>query len=775
MVDAVRMHQDTPPACALASGVPAILWTIDACGVIIRAEGQLLAPLGLRSEQLMGRPVWEALAGLPDVCDCFRRALAGEELAQVLQVGKRVLDARFSPLLDSQGQLQGAAAIVVDGTQRQWAEYRLRATRDLLGLFVRGADRQEYLRSVVDLLRDWSGCENIGIRLVDAGRSAAYRATRGFAADFLASEGSLDLATDNCICTRVIRAAPESQDADCMTDAGSFVCNDTPRYAASISREQLHVMRGACFKTGFHSLAVVPIRYRDQTLGVIHLADPRPDAFGREVISLIETAAPLIGEAVHRYSVEESLRQTNELLERTFASAGLLAAHMDCRFNFLRVNRSYAEADGRSPEWFIGRNHFDLYPNEENERIFREVIETGQPHVVYDKPFVYAAAPQRGVTWWDWSLQPVKDAQGRVDGLVLSLVDRTDRVRAQEALREKDVLLRAVFDQTFQFITVLDLDGAIREVNETALAFFGREHAAIGLPFWEVPGWSRNGTAELVRDAVCQAAQGRLVRHQLDVVAADGMEATIDFSVKPVRDTSGRIAFLLAEGRDITESKRLERRIHEISSTEQQRIGNDLQDRLGQDLTGIACLSQALRRKLQEHGRPETDDAAAIAELARQAIREARGLAHGLCAVGQGSDLSLIIQALASSTQAVHGVACEVDCDCAIEVDDPLVVMQLYRIAQEAVRNAVQHGKASLVTINLASRGGGFDMAIRDNGVGLPTEPDSAGGLGLGVMKYRAAMIGGTLDVRRHPDGGTIVTYAFCQASAGELSARAQA
>ena len=141
-------------------------------------------------------------------------------------------------------------------------------------------------------------------------------------------------------------------------------------------------------------------------------------------------------EIAERARAEEQLRDTSELLEKIFATTHLLIAYMDADFNFIRVNRAYAEADDRGPEFFVGKNHFDLYPNEENEAIFRRVVETGKPASFRTKPFEYEEHPERGVTYWDWDLVPVKDASGRVDEVVLGLVNVTERVKTEEELRK---------------------------------------------------------------------------------------------------------------------------------------------------------------------------------------------------------------------------------------------------------------------------------------------------------------------------------------------------
>jgi len=151
-----------------------------------------------------------------------------------------------------------------------------------------------------------------------------------------------------------------------------------------------------------------------------------------------ERTVELKQEIRERKQTEEVLLETKELLETVFSSINLLVAYMDTNFNFIRVNRAYAEADGRVPEFFIGKNHFALYPNKENEEIFRKVVKTGKPYFASEKPFEYAEHPERGVTYWDWSLQPVKGPGGKVSGVVLSLVNVTERKRAQEAGRESE-------------------------------------------------------------------------------------------------------------------------------------------------------------------------------------------------------------------------------------------------------------------------------------------------------------------------------------------------
>ncbi len=187
------------------------------------------------------------------------------------------------------------------------------------------------------------------------------------------------------------------------------------------------------------------IRKREEKLREAH--DELERRVQERTFALAKANESLQTEINERKSAEQSLAEKNELLESMFSSIHLLVAYMDPDFNFLRVNRVYAEADGHTPEFFIGKNHFQLYPNEENETIFRKVVETGVPYFVFEKPFEYAGHPERGTSYWDWSLYPVRNPKGEVSGIVLSLVDVTERRHAQDELRKSEQQLRVLSSQ----------------------------------------------------------------------------------------------------------------------------------------------------------------------------------------------------------------------------------------------------------------------------------------------------------------------------------------
>ena len=182
---------------------------------------------------------------------------------------------------------------------------------------------------------------------------------------------------------------------------------------------------------------------------------------------------PLLNHIEKGRQSEEALLRSWELQERFFDSIDILTAYMDRNFNFIRVNDAYAKADGRQPEYFIGKNHFDLYPHAENQAIFQQVVETGEAYIVYEKPFEYPDQPERGITYWDWNLQPVRSVHGEVYGVVLSLVDVTERKLAEEKAEIERARLRSILDTMPDGVYIVSQQFEVEYANPVVERDFG--------------------------------------------------------------------------------------------------------------------------------------------------------------------------------------------------------------------------------------------------------------------------------------------------------------
>jgi signal transduction histidine kinase len=219
-----------------------------------------------------------------------------------------------------------------------------------------------------------------------------------------------------------------------------------------------------------------------------------------------------------------------------------------------------------------------------------------------------------------------------------------------------------------------------------------------------------------------------------------------------------RTAILTAE---LAERKRLENEILVISEREQRRIGLDIHDSLCQHLTGTALAEQFLVEKLSARDAPEVEDADRVVGLIEDAISMARSLAAGLSPIEtEGEGLLTALSDLASHFSTQFKIACSFSFDEPVLIHDSAVATHLYRIVQEAVQNAVRHGRARNIRIHLGKAGSLLTLTILDNGSGLPDSLPVSQGMGLRNMKYRASMLGGSLTLD-HGETGAIVTCSF--------------
>jgi signal transduction histidine kinase len=205
-----------------------------------------------------------------------------------------------------------------------------------------------------------------------------------------------------------------------------------------------------------------------------------------------------------------------------------------------------------------------------------------------------------------------------------------------------------------------------------------------------------------------------------------------------------------------------EKEIVEITNREQARIGQDLHDGLGQQLTGISFLSRALEQKLAARRLSEAADAAEICRLVVQTLAQTRNLARGLFPVElEGNGLASALKQLGQEVEKLFKITCAVECSEGLVIQDRGTANHLFRLAQEAINNSVKHGKAKRVSLSLERLNGSAVLSICDDGIGFRDNALPGQGLGLRIMNYRAQKVGGTLDVRTAPAGGVHIRCTF--------------
>jgi PAS domain S-box-containing protein len=366
------------------------------------------------------------------------------------------------------------------------------------------------------------------------------------------------------------------------------------------------------------------------------------------------------------------------------------------------------------------------------------------------------------VVWFHCDAKMIRRKDGRpwfIHGIAF---DITDLKRAEQALQEERNVVSAILHTVGALVVVLDSEGKIRRFNRACELVSGYSFVEMeGRYLWDL--CINPEDAELFRLVSDEWLQGKSVRdHEIAIAARDGTRHLVVWSSTILPSEHGRSASVIVTGMDITERKRLEQAIHEISAEEQRRIGQDLHDGLGQHLTGIAFMSKVQEQKLADKGLPEAADAARIVRLVNEAINRTRELAHGLLPVF--SDAQGLMSALRRwmlEVEDLFKISCSFDCDEPVLIHDADMATHLYRIAQEAVNNAIKHGEASQIRLSLSSAAGRGTLRIEDNGSGISEIPRNNPGMGMQIMNYRAKMIGGSLQVQEAASRGTAVICQF--------------
>lgn len=341
----------------------------------------------------------------------------------------------------------------------------------------------------------------------------------------------------------------------------------------------------------------------------------------------------------------------------------------------------------------------------------------------------------------------------------------TQRKQINVALQESEVRYRRLFESAQDGILILDaVTGRITDVNAFLIQLLGRSRSEfLGKQLWEIGLFqdvekSKSAFRELQRD-------GYIRYEDLPLETWDGRYIDVEFVSNSYKAGGKRV--IQCNIRDITERKHgeVEKAILETIETEQRRIGQDLHDGLCQQLTGVALLAKALATKLVVTSPTEAAEAAEISELINRAIEQTRDLARGLSPVEiEVAGLVPALQKFAATIERLYKISCTFTYDELSRVQfpyAPFLATHLYRIVQEAVNNAIQHGKAKHIVITLTAVHDRGLLTIQDDGVGFQASAEEKPGMGLRSMRYRGRMIGARFKVCQEPSGGTVVTCSF--------------
>ena len=436
----------------------------------------------------------------------------------------------------------------------------------------------------------------------------------------------------------------------------------------------------------------------------------------------------------------------------------------DHRWTMLFASDGCRDLTGYTPEAFTSgkKNWADLIPPGDREAVHKAV----QAALARRDPYQieYRITDRAGRERWVWEQgEGVFDTADGPSALVGFVTDVTKRHAAADALRESEARARAILETTVDAIITIDERGRIESFNQAAERIFGYtveelkgKNVKVLMP--EPYHSEHDGYMQAYRET----GRRRIIGIGREVVGRrkDGTTFPIDLAVSEVQFEGRRI--FTGVIRDISERRALEREVLRISDEERRRIGQDLHDGLGQMLTGIGLISQSLARKLEANGLAGADEVAEIADLVKEADRYARDLSRGLVPVElDAQGLSAALQQLAKKAESLMGVECIYEEAGDTKIVDDAAATHLYRIAQEAVSNAVRHGRAGRVEISLSGEEL-LRLRVADDGAGFEGKANGEG-MGLRIMRHRAGIMGAALEVTSAAGEGTTVTCSLAR------------
>lgn len=466
---------------------------------------------------------------------------------------------------------------------------------------------------------------------------------------------------------------------------------------------------------------------------------------------------------------EEMLLDSSRKMDAFFEHTVTPLVFLDKEFNFIRVNEAYAKACQRDISEFVGHNHFQLYPHEENQRIFEQVVKTKTPYQAAAKPFSFPDHPEWGITYWDWTLVPILDNAEKVEFLVFSLKDVTEQVQAERALREKEQHLRTIVSNAPVVLFATDVQGTITVSEGKGLEVLGQKSGeSVGKSVFE-----RYRSYPEIVENIRRALRGESFATEVELTHG----IVFDTRYSPIRDEKDNVCGVLGTSIDITERKQAEKRILAdqerlraltaellmVEERERRKIALELHDSIGQILAFLKIELGDLQRS--GLSKESTHTIRHIREQVEQAIKQTRTLTFEMSPPELYTlGLEPALDELAQRFTEARNLKCSVEQSGQPKPLTDHTNILLYRSVRELLINAAKHAQAKVVRINLCWSNDKIEITVEDDGTGFDparldrTQANHPRGFGLFSIRERLTHFGGSLDIQSGGGKGTRIT-----------------
>lgn len=530
-------------------------------------------------------------------------------------------------------------------------------------------------------------------------------------------------------------------------------------------------------KFGLNYIAAFPIHISGEVAGSFVVYAPQAELFDASEMELLtqmshdlSLALTAMSDLAARQQAEQALQISEERYRMLLEDQTDAISRFGVDGTITFVNGVYCQLFGRSKPELLGSKWQPRAVAEDLPVIEArlKMLSPAHPVVVIENR-VFDGAGQ--VRWFQFVNRGFFDAPGTMTEILSVGRDVTESKNLDLKMQELAAIVQgsddAIFSATPEGIIVSWNQGAENLMGYAAAEAIGQSVLML------VPPEENESVSKKIQIA---GQNGKLESFDARRRRKDGTLRDVSVRISQVTDEAGKVTRLTAIYRDISARKQLEQTVLKISAEERRRVGHELHDGLGQFLAGISFKVKVLEEDLTAGESPLSKQAAQLVELLNNAIKQTRSLAHGLAPVDfEVCGLPAALQNLAAQTEEMFRVACEYKCLCG--PDCPLervslgatINNALYRIAQEAINNAVTHGKARRIEISLKADLPQVILTVRDNGHGFDNNGQARMGMGLRIMSYRADSTGGRLSVYSEPGLGTEIK---CSLSAATVSDR---
>ena len=467
----------------------------------------------------------------------------------------------------------------------------------------------------------------------------------------------------------------------------------------------------------------------------------------KEVTTTLEHTAQML------HASEDKYRQ---LVEN--ADCIILRMSKDGRITFF--NEFAQKFFGYTEQEILGKNIIGTIVTKKNSsgrnlaKIIRDIKRNPKLYAAFENEHICKGGRR---VWVAWANNIIHDELRNITEILCVGHDITERKHMENELS----LLATVVHNSHDAITVQDLEGNIISWNRGAERIYGYSKAeALKMNIGRIIPEHKQDEIRSLTERVLKGENIELFETQH--IAKNNRILDVSLTTTLLKDEKGKPFAITTTERDITERRHLEKEVLDITEREREQIGQEMHDGMGQVLTGIAVKCKGLALKLKGKSSEEMRHALEISILANKAIVQTRDLARMLYPVDiETGGLVSALKMLASNTEKIMGVTCQFQCEKFVSVENLIEAKQIYRIVQEAITNAIKHGKAKNISIKLHLAKSKTVLSVKNNGRAFREVRPKSKGLGLKIMKYRTDLIGGSLDIRKGKKGGTVVTCAF--------------